>query len=71
MKNKHYITFKREAKDCTVCLVNKINTVVLPCKHMCLCVDCANNLIARNDENCPMCRNRRYSFLKLNNIIRH
>jgi len=33
-----------------------MNTVVLPCKHICLCVDCAKNLRDKNNQKCPMCR---------------
>lgn len=28
-------------KECTVCFVANKDTVVLPCRHMCLCIDCS------------------------------
>ncbi len=39
-----------------------MNTVVLPCKHICLCVDCAKNLRDKNNQKCPMCRKCNISF---------
>lgn len=54
-----------EGKDCTICLTNKINTVVLPCKHMCLCLECATDLKERNNQKCPMCRQNVDNYLIL------
>ena len=28
-------------KECVVCYTATKNTVVLPCRHMCLCIDCS------------------------------
>ena len=28
-------------KECVICYTNTKNTVVLPCRHMCLCIDCS------------------------------
>jgi len=58
-------TANAEAKDCAICLTNKIDTVVLPCKHMCLCVECADDLKGRNSQKCPLCRKVVETFLKL------
>jgi len=57
-----------EAKDCAICLTTKIDTVVLPCKHMCLCFECAQNLRTKNDSRCPLCRNNVESYVKLENM---
>jgi len=37
-------------KLCVICIVNQKNTVLLPCKHLCVCKDCADRVSA-----CPMC----------------
>jgi Zinc finger, C3HC4 type (RING finger) len=45
-----------ENLECTVCIFNKRNTIVIPCHHMCLCEYCANILRAQSIKKCPMCR---------------
>ena len=35
---------KSEEKVCLICYTEKINTIVIPCKHMCLCMECAELL---------------------------
>ncbi|KPA76064.1 hypothetical protein ABB37_08196 [Leptomonas pyrrhocoris] len=40
---------------CVVCLTNPKNTTILPCRHMCLCTECATHLRLSNNR-CPMCR---------------
>jgi len=54
-----------EGNDCPICLTNKIDTIVLPCKHMCLCLDCAKDLRDRNSSKCPMCRTTVENYLIL------
>lgn len=44
-----------EAELCCVCMVKRKNTVLLPCKHMCLC---DSYYSARNIAECPLCRNK-------------
>merc|ERR1711964_715561 len=40
---------------CVVCIDNPKDTVVLPCRHMCMCSECAQAV--RNQRGkCPMCR---------------
>jgi hypothetical protein len=55
----------QELKDCTICLTNKIDTIVIPCKHMCICIECAKDLRDRNNQKCPMCRNVVENYLIL------
>lgn len=55
---------KREDEDddegdmdalCVVCIENPKNTVVLPCRHLCMCSECAQAV--RNQRGkCPICR---------------
>ncbi|NP_001087321.1 cell growth regulator with ring finger domain 1 L homeolog [Xenopus laevis] len=39
------------AKDCVVCQNGKVNWVLLPCRHVCLCDGCL-----RFFQHCPICR---------------
>jgi hypothetical protein len=40
---------------CVICLTNPKDTVVLPCRHLCMCSECAQVLRGQNNS-CPMCR---------------
>ncbi|XP_006644177.2 probable E3 ubiquitin-protein ligase LUL2 [Oryza brachyantha] len=42
-------------KLCVVCLSEPRDTAVLPCRHMCLCRECAQTLRYQTNK-CPMCR---------------
>jgi hypothetical protein len=50
--------------DCVICLSEEKNTVVLPCRHMCLCDSCADVLKSQNNK-CPICRQPFHSLLRL------
>eukprot|EP01062_Namystynia_karyoxenos_P001739 TRINITY_DN10599_c0_g1_i1.p1 TRINITY_DN10599_c0_g1~~TRINITY_DN10599_c0_g1_i1.p1 ORF type:complete len:354 (+),score=71.67 TRINITY_DN10599_c0_g1_i1:80-1141(+) len=41
--------------ECVICLSEPRNTLVMPCRHMCLCEDCAKDL-RRQSNSCPICR---------------
>lgn len=41
--------------ECVVCLSDTRDTLILPCKHLCLCSDCANQLRFQQ-SGCPICR---------------
>lgn len=53
-----------EERLCVVCLVNPRDTTVLPCRHMCLCSDCASEL-RKQTSKCPICRNNIESLLHI------
>jgi hypothetical protein len=38
---------------CVVCLVNKVQILTLPCKHIVTCGECCSKL---SEEKCPLCR---------------
>ncbi|EEA05215.1 zinc finger, C3HC4 type domain-containing protein [Cryptosporidium muris RN66] len=40
---------------CVICLTNPKQTILLPCRHACLCIECTSNLLARKIS-CPVCR---------------
>lgn len=49
-------------RECIVCMSELKDTIVLPCRHMCLCSECANTIRGRSDK-CPLCRQGK--FIKL------
>ena len=53
-----------EERLCVICLVNPRDTTVLPCRHMCLCSDCAGEL-RKQTSKCPICRNQIESLLHI------
>jgi len=48
-------------EECVICLTHKKNTTILPCMHVCLCVECAESLSKTNPV-CPLCRGRISEF---------
>lgn len=47
---------------CCICYDSAINTVILPCKHACLCNKCVA-VYRRTSDQCPLCRG------KINDVI--
>lgn len=46
-------------EPCVICLTDPRNTAVLPCRHLCVCQDCATQLqigAATRMDRCPVCR---------------
>lgn len=41
--------------ECSVCFSNPVNSILLPCGHVCVCWGCAQRLKGRR-EYCPLCR---------------
>lgn len=41
--------------DCVICLCEASDTVVLPCRHMCVCSGCAASF-GEQTSRCPICR---------------
>lgn len=33
---------KEEQEICSICFINRVNTIITPCRHMCLCYTCAD-----------------------------
>lgn len=44
-----------DASECVICLTEAKEVVVYPCRHMCMCMSCAEALPSQNN-NCPICR---------------
>ncbi|CAD8067605.1 unnamed protein product [Paramecium sonneborni] len=55
-----------EDKECVICFFNLINTVLLPCRHMCTCSICADHiLMSQKVKQCPLCRIEIDNYLTL------
>ncbi|TYH01621.1 hypothetical protein ES288_A09G074000v1 [Gossypium darwinii] len=42
-------------KECVICMTEPKDTAVLPCRHMCMCSECAKTLRLQSNK-CPICR---------------
>uniref|UniRef100_A0A0G4G0K6 RING-type E3 ubiquitin transferase n=1 Tax=Chromera velia CCMP2878 TaxID=1169474 RepID=A0A0G4G0K6_9ALVE len=51
-------------RECVICLSEDKNTMVLPCRHMCLCSGCAN-IMRMQSNKCPICRQSVSSLLQI------
>ena len=54
---------------CVICLTDTRNVLLLPCRHLCLCGPCAENLKFQS-ANCPICRIPFRALLQIN-ALRH
>jgi E3 ubiquitin-protein ligase MGRN1 len=45
-----------DSDDCIICLSGKSIVTMMPCKHLCLCQECAKILSESNVKKCPICR---------------
>ena len=58
---------ERDRKLCVVCQDNDKNILIFPCKHLCVCIECveeiANSSVDR--RKCPLCRGRISSYLEV------
>lgn len=57
-------------KYCSVCLSNPNTIVILPCRHMCICTECAESFNSQERSKnfkqwCPVCRTDIKSFILL------
>eukprot|EP00126_Sphaerothecum_destruens_P002695 Sdes_comp16119_c0_seq1m5348 len=50
--------------ECVVCMVDAKDTLVLPCRHLCLCSSCAEVLRFQSHK-CPICRAPFHSLLQI------
>lgn len=41
--------------ECVICMCDVRDTLILPCRHLCLCNSCADSL-RYQANNCPICR---------------
>jgi hypothetical protein len=50
--------------ECVICMTEFKDTVVIPCRHMCVCHQCAQVLHYQSNK-CPICRGAVRSMLKI------
>ena len=46
---------EENARECVICMTEPRDTTVLPCRHMCMCSECAK-VLRMQSEKCPICR---------------
>mmetsp|Transcript_2130 Transcript_2130/g.5276 ORF Transcript_2130/g.5276 Transcript_2130/m.5276 type:complete len:278 (+) Transcript_2130:6927-7760(+) len=56
---------EEESTECVVCMTAARDTAIVPCLHMCLCMECANILRSQPNSRCPMCRTSVSSLLQI------
>jgi len=56
-----------EDGDCVICLTELRDTVVLPCRHLCVCSECAVRVRETTDQ-CPVCRQPVYAIMRIHNL---
>lgn len=59
-------------KECVICMTEPKNTAVMPCRHLCMCSDCAKELRLQTKK-CPICREEISELIeiKINNASDH
>jgi hypothetical protein len=51
---------------CVICWNDKKTIVLLPCRHLCVCVSCSKKLWNNTqNETCPICRNNVESLIEV------
>lgn len=50
--------------ECIICLSEIRDTVILPCRHLCVCSNCADSLRYKHN-NCPICRSPFRALIRL------
>lgn len=53
--------------ECIICMANPRDTMILPCRHLCICNGCAETLRYKLN-NCPICRSSFKALLKIRSI---
>jgi len=51
-------------RECVICFTVVKDTVVLPCRHLCLCQGCSQ-IVRMQNNTCPICRSRIESFMHI------
>lgn len=50
--------------ECVICMSEMRDTLILPCRHLCLCQACADSL-RYQANNCPICRSPFRALLQI------
>ena len=51
--------------ECVVCMTDRKTVVLLPCRHVCLCGNCANIMAKDPKSKCPICREMVVNYMGL------
>lgn len=62
--NKIESNASEESKECVACYSSLASTIILPCRHLCLCSKCAQ-IVRMQTSKCPICRTNAESFINL------
>ena len=60
---KKFEIVEEDKNMCKVCFERPVQITLVPCGHLCLCVDCSGLLTAM-EHKCPICRNNIDSVIK-------
>ncbi|KAA8548589.1 hypothetical protein F0562_000273 [Nyssa sinensis] len=55
-------------KECVICMTEPKDTAVLPCRHMCMCSECAKALRLQSNK-CPICRQSIDELLEIKTCV--
>lgn len=50
--------------ECVICMSDMRDTLILPCRHLCLCSNCAESL-RYQASSCPICRSPFRALLQI------
>jgi hypothetical protein len=66
MRRKLQQELNNESYLCVICWNDRKSVVLLPCKHLCVCVSCRKKLWnSTQNETCPICRNQVDNLLEV------
>jgi len=55
----------KDDDECRICMDAKINTVIIPCGHLCVCLECSKLLMSNNNnKTCPICKQNIQQIIK-------
>jgi RING-finger-containing ubiquitin ligase len=54
-----------QESECLICLTEVKTIAVLPCRHVCYCEACLEEVKKKNKQECPVCRAKISSFLNV------
>ncbi|TNV74543.1 hypothetical protein FGO68_gene11926 [Halteria grandinella] len=52
-----------QEEECVICFNGAKNMVLLPCRHLCMCQNCAE--ASQGGQKCPICRTRVATFMRI------
>lgn len=53
--NESGVSGSEATKECVICYTDAPDCIIMPCKHMCLCLECCKTMRSKA-EKCPICR---------------